>query len=191
MTKTEKQKKTKKTKNTTVNLSIQYFTGKSTIAVGGNNKDDSKEAQDLKLTYNTIFKDELTNFGKTCKSLEDEMAKGYRATESAADAIREAISNYDTIEAKEKCEPGRMLAASVKVTNTTGALVSAAASEDNKNIATHANDVRKAVEDVLESTKGACIENPCGEAIIISAGNGAKNLGATTLDLLESGIYTN
>jgi len=98
------------------------------------------------------------------------------------------LEEYDNTDCKEKYTPEQMLASTVAVTDSTSALVAATSGQNQSKLATCANHTRKAIEDLLNRTKGACFESECEAHVIDEAHRSVKHVGTMTIQLLQRGI---
>jgi talin len=149
--------------------------------------ENSPEVKKLTEYYQKGFKDAIISFGNTSKSLQDELARGIRASEAARNALKLELENIDAYKPPAPSPPEKILSTSSEVIQVTASLISAVLSQNQQQTTESANNTRKAVIDLLRHTKGASVTEDLDPNDTEIAINSSKLVAKAVLDMLETG----
>lgn len=128
----------------------------------------------------------VTSLLKTVKTVEDEHQRGTRALEAAIEAIAQEIRAYDSADAPpHTAHPEELLRVSKPVTSATARAVAAGQSCQQEDVIAAANLARKAISDILMTTKAAAFGSESAEVRYRALDSG-RDVGIKVRELLQA-----
>lgn len=125
---------------------------------------------------------------KVTKTIEDQAMRGVRAVEGAAEAISDQLRSMSSADPPRRADakPEDVLATTQQVTQATAKFIAAAGSGRQADVVSGANMVRKAVVDLLETTKGVTMTATADFALQTSLQASARQTAQRSEELLRT-----